>query len=115
MDGPGLLPGEVEPVQHAPDPALAVADPEPPLRQRAQLRGRPLLRDRHGDHGPGSRLATPARLAGQPWPPVKTSRGRYETVAPVPFPAASAFLRIALRRDPFRAGGAAVGALVLDL
>ena len=64
----------------------ARAHPPVPLaaRQRAQLRGLPLLRDRHGDHGPGSRLATPARLAGQPWPPVKTSYGRYEQVRPEP-------------------------------
>src|SRR3954463_1804731 len=41
MDGPGLLPGEVEPAQHAPDPALAVADPEAALDQPAQVAGAP--------------------------------------------------------------------------
>ena len=73
-----LLPAH--PVQRVGQRQQARADPPVPLaaRQRAQLRGRPPLRDRHGDHGPGSRLTTPARLAGQPWPPVKTSCGRYE-------------------------------------
>src|SRR4051812_22994203 len=61
-----LLPAH--PVQRVGQRQQARAHPPVPLaaRQRAQLRGRPFLRDRHGDHGPGSRLATPARLAGQP-------------------------------------------------
>jgi hypothetical protein len=36
VDGPGLLPPEVEPLQHPPDPALAVAHPEAALDQGAR-------------------------------------------------------------------------------
>ena len=41
MDRPRLLPGEVEPAQQPPDPALAVAHPEAALDQRAQVAGAP--------------------------------------------------------------------------
>src|SRR3954447_9206923 len=37
VNGPGLLAPEVEPLQHPPDPALAVAHPEAALDQGAQV------------------------------------------------------------------------------
>src|SRR3954464_4914784 len=41
VDGPRLLPGEVEAPEQPPGPALAVAHPEPPLGQPAQVAGAP--------------------------------------------------------------------------
>src|SRR4051794_29094779 len=41
VDRPRLLPGEVEPAQQPPDPALAVADAEAALDQLAQVAGAP--------------------------------------------------------------------------
>src|SRR4051812_20495298 len=68
------------PVQGVGQRQQAATHPPVPLaaRHRAQLRGRPPRRDRHGDHGPGSRLAIPARSAGRSPSQVKTSCGRYE-------------------------------------
>src|SRR4051794_41828134 len=41
VDRPRLLPGEVEPAQQPPDPALAAAHPEAALDQLAQVAGAP--------------------------------------------------------------------------
>src|SRR3954464_8833199 len=92
------------PVQGVGQRQQAATHPPVPLaaRHRAQLRGRPPRRDRHGDHGPGSRLAIPARSAGRSPSQVKTSYGRYQSRADYGSAAAGASSSAASRMSTSR-------------
>src|SRR5689334_10316716 len=85
VDRPRLLPGEVEPAQQPPDPALAVADAEAALDQLAQVAGAP------GDAAVALQPRTPQDEALQGGLPPLVERARPARPRPV-----------AQALDPFR-------------